>query len=129
MTTPTTPPTPPISTAPGTVPTDQLPATIRAYLTAHAAGEAEAAARTFTPTAVVVDEGRTYRGTEQVLDFLRHAGSQYTYTTELVGAGRVDDSRWVAVNRLEGDFPGGVAELRYRFTLVDDLIDELVIAP
>jgi hypothetical protein len=29
----------------------------------------------------------------------------------------------------EGDFPGGVAELRYRFTLDGDLIEELVIAP
>jgi hypothetical protein len=35
----------------------------------------------------------------------------------------------VAVNRLEGDFPGGVVELRYRFTLVDGLVTELVIAP
>ncbi len=39
------------------------------------------------------------------------------------------DDRWVAVNRLEGDFPGGAVELRYRFALVDDLISELVIAP
>ena len=45
------------------------------------------------------------------------------------GAERVDATHWVAVNRLEGDFPGGVAELRYRFTLADDLVTELVIAP
>ncbi len=30
--------------------------------------------------------------------------------------------------RLEGTFPGGVAELDYRFALRDDLIAELVIA-
>ena len=107
----------------------QLPATIRAYLAAHAAGEADAAARTFTATAVVVDQGETFRGTREVLGFLRSAGGEFTYTTELVGAQRADDAHWVAVNRLEGDFPGGVAELRYRFTLADDLIAELAIGP
>ncbi|GAA1437726.1 hypothetical protein GCM10009616_39970 [Microlunatus lacustris] len=116
-------------TTPTTVQPAQLPSTIRAYLAAHAAGEADAAVRTFAPTAVVVDEGRTFRGTAEVLDFLRHAGGAFTYTTELVGAERIDDVRWVAVNRLEGNFPGGVAELRYRFTLAGDLIAELVIAP
>lgn len=116
-------------TTPTAIEPAQLPTTIRTYLAAHAAGEADAAVRTFTPTAVVVDEGRTFRGTAQVHDFLSHAGGEFTYTTELVGAEKVDDARWVAVNRLEGDFPGGLAELRYRFTLVDDLIAELVIAP
>lgn len=107
----------------------QLPATIRDYLAAHAAGETEAAARSFTASAVVRDEGRTFRGTAEVLDFLRSAGSEFTYTTELIGAQRVDDRHWVAINRLEGDFPGGVAELHYRFTLAGDLVDELDIAP
>lgn len=116
-------------TTPTPVQPAELPATIRAYLAAHAAGEADAAARTFVATAVVVDEGRTFRGSQQVLDFLQHGGGEFTYTTELVGAQRLDDAHWVAVNRLEGDFPSGVAELRYRFTLADDLITELVIAP
>jgi hypothetical protein len=35
----------------------------------------------------------------------------------------------VATHRLEGDFPGGVAELDYRFTVDGDRITELVIAP
>lgn len=107
----------------------RLPTTISAFLAAHTAREVDAAIRTFAPAPVVVDEGRTYRGTEEVLGFLRDGGGEYTYTTELVGAERVDDTHWVAVNRLEGDFPGGIAELRYRFTLVGELIEELVIAP
>ncbi|WP_262853061.1 nuclear transport factor 2 family protein [Mumia quercus] len=111
------------------VPPTQLPATIRRYLAAHAAGDADTALRAFTATATVVDEGRTYRGTQEIDDFLRHAGSAYTYTTELVGAARVDDVHWVATQRLVGNFPGGIAELAYRFTMSDDLIDALVIAP
>ena len=114
---------------PTTIQPTQLPATIRAYLAAHAAGEADAAVRTFAPTAVVVDQGQTFRGTQEILDFLRNAGGEFTYTTELIGAQRIDDAQWIVANRLEGDFPGGVAELSYRFNLIDDLIAELVIAP
>jgi hypothetical protein len=32
-------------------------------------------------------------------------------------------------NHLEGDFPGGVVDLRYRFVLAGGLIAELEIAP
>lgn len=111
------------------VPTDQLPAAVRAYLAAREAGDLDAALRVFTPGALVVDEGRSFRGTDQVRDFLHRAGAGFTYTTELVGAQRLDTTTWVALQRLEGDFPGGVADLSFRFVLVDDLVGELVIAP
>ena len=116
-------------TAPTSIRPDQLPAPIRGYLTAHAARDTDAALQAFTPTAVVVDEDHTFRGTEEIRGFLRSGGSEFTYTTLLVGAQRVDDAHWVAVNRLEGDFPGGVVELRYRFAMDGDLVAELVIAP
>jgi hypothetical protein len=116
-------------TTPTSIQPAQLPATIRGYLAAHAARDTEAALRAFAPTAVVVDEGQTFRGTDRILVFLREAGARFNYTTELIGAQRVDDTRWVATNRLEGDFPGGVAELNYRFTVDGDLITELIIAP
>ena len=109
------------------IPTTELPATIRAFLAAHAAREADAAARTFARDAVVVDQDETYAGPDRVLGFLRGAGSEFTYTTTLIGARRVDGTHWAAVNRIEGDFPGGVADLTYRFTLAGDLIRELTI--
>src|SRR4051794_19651595 len=109
------------------LPPAELPATIRAFLSAHSAREAEAAARTFTPDAVLVDQETTYRGAEQVLDFLHHAGSEFTYTTEVFAARRIDEAHWAAVIRLEGDFPGGLADLDYRFTLTGGLISELTI--
>ncbi|WP_265521348.1 nuclear transport factor 2 family protein [Oerskovia flava] len=105
-----------------------LPATIRRYLAAHTARDADAALGAFSSTAVVVDDGTTYRGTEEIRRFLSRAGAEFRYTTELVGAQRIDDRRWVATQRLVGDFPGGVAELGYRFTMTGDLVSELVIA-
>ncbi len=116
-------------TAPTSIPPTELPATIRGYLTAHEAQDVDTALRAFTPTAVVVDDGTTYRGTEEVRRFLSRAGTGYRYTTELLGAERVDGTHWVATQRLEGDFPGGVVDLAYRFTMEGDLVAELLIAP
>jgi ketosteroid isomerase-like protein len=116
-------------TIPTTIQAADLPAAIRSFLTAHVARDADTAVRAFTPDAVVADEGRTFRGTEEILGFLRHSGSEFSYTTELTAAQRVDDEHWVVVNHLEGDFPGGAVDLAYRFTLVADRIGELVIAP
>ena len=114
---------------PTTVRPDQLPAVIRGYLTAHEAHDDDAALAAFTPTAVVVDDGSTYRGAEEVRRFLGRAGAQFTYTTTLLAAERTDDAYWVVTNRLEGDFPGGVVDLRHCFVLDGDRIAELVIAP
>lgn len=108
---------------------DQLPATIRDYLAAHDAGDVDSALRAFAPTAVVVDDGVTYRGTDEVRRFLTKAGAEFTYTSTLLAAERTDDAHWVATKHLEGDFPGGVVDLRYRFVMVGDSIAELVIAP
>jgi len=114
-------------TTPGSTHPD-LPATIREFLAAHAARDVGAAVRAFTPDAVVVDDGRTYRGTDEVRTFLSTAGSEFTFTTTLTGVRRTGDG-WVASHRLEGDFPGGVVDLEYRFTMAGDLVAGLVVAP
>jgi len=114
----------PMTTTPDTH--GSLPTTIREFLAAHVVRD-PAAIRAFTPTAVVVDDGRTYRGTDEIVRFLAGAGAQFTYTTELVGVQHPDDRHWVATHRLAGDFPGGVAVLDYRFTTDGDLVSELVI--
>ena len=110
-----------------TVPITQLPDLIRSFLEAHAARDVDRALLAFAPTAEVMDEGRTFRGTDEVRSFLRTAGSQFTYTTQLLGAERLTVDVWVAHNRIEGDFPGGVADLAFRFELVDGLIARLTI--
>jgi ketosteroid isomerase-like protein len=115
-------------TSPTSIDPSELPAPIRSYLVAHAARDTDTALQAFGPDAVVVDQGRTFRGTDDVLDFLQHAGVEFSYTTELVGAERIDGENWVTRNHLEGDFPGGVADLTYRFTVDGDRITELVIA-
>ena len=107
---------------------DPLPATVRGFLAAHVVRDADTASLFFADDAVTVDQAESFRGREQIHAFLRDAGSEFEYTTEQIGAARIDDDHWVVTLRLEGTFPGGVAELDYRFTLRDDLIADLVIA-
>ena len=105
------------------------PSVVSAYLTAHAARDVEGVLGTLAPDAVVVDDGRTYRGADEIAGWLRRAASEYSYSTTLTGVDRVDDAQWVVSQRLDGDFPGGVVDLRFRFTVRGGRIAELTIAP
>jgi ketosteroid isomerase-like protein len=107
---------------------DALPTTVREFLAASTVHDADTASSFLAEDVVVIDQGEAFRGRGEVHAFLRDAGSQFDYTTEQFGARRVDDEHWVVSLRLTGTFPGGVAELDYRFTLRGDLVAELVIA-
>jgi ketosteroid isomerase-like protein len=108
---------------------DVLPATITGYLAAHLAREVDAATSRFTDDAVVVDEGHTYTGPAEIAAWLDRSASEYTYTIELTGTERIDDAHYVATHHLEGNFPGGVVDLHFRFTLRGDRISALTIEP
>ena len=106
-----------------------LPDVIRRYQDAHDRHDTETALATFTPDARAIDEGHEHNGTDAIRHWLETAATEFTYTRTLVAAESLDAETWLVVNHLEGDFPGGVVDLRYRFQLSGDLISELVIAP
>jgi hypothetical protein len=108
---------------------DELPAAVTTYLTAHRSGNRETAIEAYAVDAVVTDEGRTYRGREEIRAWLGRAAGEYTYTTEFTGATRIGEAQFDVVQHLEGDFPGGVADLHFRFTLDGRSISRLVIEP
>jgi hypothetical protein len=112
-----------------TIPRSELPDSITGYLAAHQARDLDGAMPRYTADAAVTDEGRTYIGHNEIRAWLARAASEYTYTIELISAARSGDDRFDAVHHLEGDFPGGVADLHFRFTLRDGLISRLVIEP
>ncbi|MFI5611717.1 nuclear transport factor 2 family protein [Amycolatopsis sp. NPDC051903] len=112
-----------------TIDTRALPAVITTYLTVDQARDLDPALACYTDDAVVTDEGRTHRGKHEIRNWLNRAASRYTYTTTLVAAHHVDNEHYVAVHHLQGDFPGGVVDLRLQFTLDGDRIAELVIEP
>lgn len=106
-----------------------LPEPITTYLTAHDAGEYAHVLATFTPDAVVTDEGHDHIGRDQIEAWLTGPASEFAYTTEFIGATTVDAGHVDVLERLEGNFPGGIADLHYRFTLDGALINRLVIEP
>lgn len=108
---------------------DELPTAVTGYLIAHRDRDVSAAIAYFTPEAAVTDEGHTFAGRAAITDWLGNAGSEYTFTTEFVGATVAGPGHIDAVHHLEGGFPGGVADLHYRFVLEGELISRLVIEP
>jgi hypothetical protein len=105
--------------------TQQLPQTVETWTTAHLAHDADAALPLLTPDAVITDNGESFSGEESLRDFIANAGTEFTYTDTLTGSRREDDGTWVVSHHLEGDFPGGVADLDYRFRLAGDRIERL----
>ncbi|WP_433604987.1 nuclear transport factor 2 family protein [Dactylosporangium sp. CA-139114] len=106
-----------------------LPPVIMTYLAAHDARDVEGAIASFAPDAVVTDDGRGHHGTAEIRAWLAGAAAEYTYTTELLHATRLGEERYDVTQRLEGDFPGGVVDLHYRFTLRGSSIVRLIIEP
>lgn len=107
----------------------ELPAVLAAHLAAHEARDVERELACYAEEAEVTDEGRTYRGTAEIRAWLGRAASEYTYTSELTAVRQDDAEHWTAVRHLEGNFPGGVVDLRYRYTLEANRITNLTIAP
>ena len=107
----------------------QMPDVVAQYQGAHDRHDVETALAAFTPNAIVKDDGHEYHGGDEIRDWLSRASTQFSYTRTLTGADALDANTWLVTNHLEGNFPGGVVDLRYRFVLIDDLISELEIAP
>ena len=107
---------------------DALPYNIKTFMTALDARDTDRALATLTPDAVVTDEGHDYTGHDQIGKWVATAAVEYTYTAEITGA-TTTDAGVVVDQHLEGDFPGGVADLHYRFTLDGALISRVVIEP
>jgi hypothetical protein len=109
---------------------DQLPAAIRRYLNSPRGRDAASLAEDlFAPDARVVDERIEHSGTDAIRDWLANAASQYTYTTTYTGQTAHAPQHWTVHAHLEGDFPGGQADLRFEFRLDGDRITELIIEP
>ena len=113
--------------------TGSLPPVISEYLAASDRGDAEAVAGCFAEDAVVVDEGRQWRGTAAIRRWRATVATAYQYTVQVTGAealGEADGAERHDVHvHLEGNFPGGQVDLTDRFALRDGRIASLEIVP
>src|SRR5258708_18005415 len=106
-----------------------LPAGVAAYLRAADARDTDPVVACFTDDAHVEDEGRTWRGRDEIRRWWEGPATKYRYTVKVRGGQRVANDGYVSRVRLTGNFPGRTADLRYRFTLRNGLISALTIAP
>jgi ketosteroid isomerase-like protein len=104
-----------------------LPEVITSYLRAHQARDLDRAIERYTGDASVTDEGRTYNGPDEIRAWLSRSANEFSYTIEITGATKLGDERYDVAHHLEGNFPGGKVDLRFRFTLRDGKIARLVI--
>ena len=107
--------------------TIRLPEPIMAYFAADRL-DGDAVARCFTRDAVVKDEGHTYTGVAAIKRWKAETAAKYTYTCEPLSAEQKNGTTVVTCH-LEGDFPGGRADLRFFFRLERGKIANLEIFP
>jgi uncharacterized protein (TIGR02246 family) len=106
-----------------------VPDVITRYFETDARRDIDAIVALFTEDAVVVDEGRTWRGSSEIRAWREGPASQYQYTTEVFDTEATGEGQCLVTGRLEGNFPGETADLRWRFVVAGGRIRLLEIAP
>lgn len=108
---------------------EDLPATVHGFVDGWQGGDADKVASLFADSAVASDQGETHRGLDEIRAWIKKDINLFTTTLTFLRAREVDGMVGVSY-RLEGDFPGGVADLEYQFHLDGDgKIVELDFAP
>ena len=107
----------------------EIPEVIQRYQDAHDRHDLEGALAAFSAEATVNDEGQQWRGTTEIRSWLNKTSSEYTFTRTLLSVEAAGGGLWEVRNRLTGNFPGNVVDLRYRFARHGDEITNVSIAP
>ena len=105
------------------------PDAVLRYLAAADAGDWPALADCFTDDGVVRDEGETHVGRAQIIAWREKVAAAFVWTTTLLGTEATGEDEFTVSMRIDGNFPGGTADLRQRFQLRDGLIAVLDIHP
>lgn len=104
----------------------QMPPPVRLYFQSEAYDDTQRVADCFTTDAVVTDERRSHQGHDAIRAWKAEAKAAAKYQVTPVSA-EPDGERVLVVGRVEGDFPGSPAMLRYLFDLEGDRISGLEI--
>ena len=106
-----------------------MPDVVKRYFEADAERDIDAILALFSDDATVLDEGQERRGAAEIRDWQTGPASTYEYTVTVTGAERLGEDRFRVSGRLDGNFPGGTANLNFDFTIADEVISRLEIAP
>ena len=104
------------------------PDVIGGYFEADARGDTDAVVGLFVEDAVVLDEDETWRGQDEIRAWREGPVAQYEYTTEVFDTTAAGEHEYLVTGRLVGNFPGGTADVTWRFTVLGDRIARLHIS-
>jgi ketosteroid isomerase-like protein len=108
---------------------ETAPAAITRFMDAAARRDYEALAACFAEDPTVSDEERTHRGRNEIRQWQKDTRAQWDYTVTVVGGEVAGADEYLLAVHLQGNFPGGEADVNYRFTMRGDLIARLVVEP
>src|SRR5277367_1616344 len=108
--------------------TDSVQPVIARYFSAADSGDVRALAECFTLQGEVIDEGVTYRGHQQIIAWREELTGKWIYSSTITGSETNGEQAYRVTVHVEGNFPGGVADLSFQFRLDDGLISKLFIA-
>ncbi|MFN3320699.1 MAG: nuclear transport factor 2 family protein [Allorhizobium sp.] len=101
---------------------------VKAYFEGRNARDFALALSGFSNDAVVRDESRTHRGTQEIRAWMMETIAAYDDRSDLLNV-EADDDTVIATAEVSGNFPGSPITLRYRFVTAHDMITSLEIAP
>jgi hypothetical protein len=109
----------------------ETPSIIDRLLQATEDEDFDAFAACFLPDGVVLDEGKTYVGRDEIVAWRQSVADGPAFTAEVTAKGPLGPSGdgYQVTEHLEGDFPGGVVDLDFVFALKGDRIAALMILP
>jgi hypothetical protein len=108
---------------------DSAPDVVGRYFELAARRDVEAIVALFTDDASLTDEGETRRGSDAIRAWQTGPAARYEYTTTIKDSEALGRDRYRVAVRLEGNFPGGTADLNYDFTVDGSRVSSLRIAP
>lgn len=83
----------------------------------------------FGDDATLTDDGRTYHGRAEIVAWRREAGQAYEFIVEVLDWEQADDGTYVVATNVASTESGEPVGLMFRFTVRDQLISSLHIAP
>jgi carbon storage regulator len=106
-----------------------LPPAVSGFLADQVGTDHAATLAHFADDATVVDDGKSFAGRDAILGWLSREASEFTFTSTTVKTEKHDEARFTVTNHLEGNFPGGTADLRFQFFVSGGRIASLTIQP
>ncbi|MBP1619131.1 MAG: hypothetical protein H6Q14_2958 [Bacteroidetes bacterium] len=103
-----------------------LPTIVKCLLQAQANFDSLAYSACFVATAVVLDEGKTYIGTDAIMKWNESTNNEYQTVLEPVDF-RQDDNKFVLTAKVSGSFEGSPVLLDYHIEKEGELIASLAI--